>query len=906
MLRKDFLQNIGLGSVATALGFLWPVKTQKFGFSNSDNQYTEFETPNFNLKLQKDSQTIASLKPKGANGFDFVPSGWLNKRHGNGYYYLGDITMRLRHGKYREWKKYSTALNRKKIKSLDSSKSILAAASLNPTLPADIPLNLRRYWMVKNGHLVLSYELENKIDEKVEIGALGIPMVFNNILTNRTLPEAYHKCSFYDPYIGLEAGYLQVTRLNGHGPALVIVPEENVSFEAYKLLSSDKTRRSNTFEGFHEWMVYTKAYAENEWKKAKQWNVPSSIILKPGQKKAYAVKFLLADQIRGIEDTLIQHKRPVAVGIPGYVVPMDQNAKLFLKYEHSIQSINVEPSDALSIKAGGTTKSGWKEYHIKGRKWGRSRLIITYKDGLKQSVHYKVIKPQRRVMRDVGNFLVANQWFDRKGDFFNRNPAPISYDYFEAQQVTQERRAWIAGLSNEGGNGSWVALMIKQLIAPDKKEIDKLQEFVDGELDGNLQYNKGSHKYGVRRSMFYYDPDKVPAGTYNPNIGFGGWESVNKKKARSVDRAYDYVPVAAMYWVLYRLARNYEGLVTNHSWKWYLKRACQTAIAMERLASYLAQFGLMEGTVFVKILEDLKEEGWTDWARKYKKVMKKRADRWKRLAYPFKSEMPWDSTGQEEVYAWCHYFGYDKKAKVTIDAIKGYMPAIPHWGYNGNARRYWDFKYAGKLPRLERQIHHYGSGLNAIPVLTAYRNQPDDFYLLRIGYGGLMGAISNVTRQGFGPCAFHAFPETLRIDGYSGDYGPNFLGHVINTGAYVVNHTEFGWLAFGGNLQQDGNGIEVEPLDSARSRFYLAPVGLWLTLDAGEFKRIRFDKTIHTIQLTFDGLSKHVPNARLKIEQMGVSKKNIEFKPVKEFRMVRGAYIIPLNKKQSIINLKAL
>ena len=36
--------------------------------------------------------------------------------------------------------------------------------------------------------------------------------------------------------------------------------------------------------------------------------------------------------------------------------------------------------------------------------------------------------------------------------------------------------------------------------------------------------------------------------------------------------------------------------------------------------------------------------------------------------------------------------------------------------------------------RYERQLHHYGSGLNAIPALAQYRQQPDDLHLLRIGY----------------------------------------------------------------------------------------------------------------------------------------------------------------------------
>src|SRR5690606_40221737 len=84
--------------------------------------------------------------------------------------------------------------------------------------------------------------------------------------------------------------------------------------------------------------------------------------------------------------------------------------------------------------------------------------------------------------------------------------------------------------------------------------------------------------------------------------------------------------------------------------------------------------------------------------------------------------------------------------------------------YNGNARRYWDFLYGGKLSRIERQIHHYGSALNAIPVLKAYQNNPDDLYLLRIGYGGRLGGIANITQDGFAPAAFHSFPSTLDID----------------------------------------------------------------------------------------------------------------------------------------------
>ena len=67
------------------------------------------------------------------------------------------------------------------------------------------------------------------------------------------------------------------------------------------------------------------------------------------------------------------------------------------------------------------------------------------------------------------------------------------------------------------------------------------------------------------------------------------------------------------------------------------------------------------------------------------------------LAIRFGSEMAWDSTGQEGVYAWSVYFGDSTTATNTLNSILAYQPTVPHWGYNGNARRYWDNIYGGKV-----------------------------------------------------------------------------------------------------------------------------------------------------------------------------------------------------------------
>jgi hypothetical protein len=882
--------------------------------------YLQFQTAALDLKLVKSSQTVAALDPRSASGFDFTPGDRLVARSQDGYYQLGDIDLRLRTGNTGAWQSFSTALARQPVEPLPASQGELAAANLAPSLPADIPLEITRTWAVENGNLVMRFALKNKTNQPVEIGSLGIPMIFNNILTGRKLDEAYAKCSFYDPYIGEDAGYLQVTPLRGVGPALLVVPDGRTPFEAYKPILNpagyrfrewkpevfkDLTPRSNTFEGFYDWMVASLAYAQDQWKNAEPWNPPTEVTIAPGATKTYGLKFLVAPSVRDIEKTLAANNRPVAVGVPGYVLPTDIDAKLFVKYPQEITSMTVEPREAISIQPDATRAGGWKTFTLRGQIWGRSRVTITYANGLVQTINYFTIKPESEAVADMGHFLTTKQWFVDPNDPFHRSPSIMSYDNDTQRIVTQDTRVWIAGLSDEGGAGSWLATAMKEYGEPNPEEIAKVERFVDGVLWGQLQYNDGPEKFGVKKSLFFYQPDLLPKNYYRADFDWRSWTSWNKKAAWAVDRSYDYPHVAAAYWVLYRLARDHQGLVTDHSWQWYLDQAYETTMAMTRLAPYYTRLGLMEGDIFVDILKSLQREGMTDKAQTLEAAMKKRADRWRDEAYPFGSEMPWDSTGQEEVYAWMRYFGDTNKAEVTLNAILGYDPTIPSWGYNGSARRYWDFIYAGETRRLERQLHHYGSSMNALPLLAEYRQHPEDFYLLRVGYGGIMGPLTNIDQEGFASCAFHAFPDMLKFDSYSGDYGSNFFGVTLAEATYVVDHPEFGWLAFGGNLQDKGRRVDVTPLDAFRQRVYVAPYGLWLTLDAGTFSRVEVDARNGTVRVELEPATGYTREALLRVEQPAELKGVRKYRPAREYKMERGAYVVELGPKATWVELKA-
>ncbi len=202
------------------------------------------------------------------------------------------------------------------------------------------------------------------------------------------------------------------------------------------------------------------------------------------------------------------------------------------------------------------------------------------------------------------------------------------------------------------------------------------------------------------------------------------------------------------------------------------------------------------------------------------------------------------------------YFNFTDTVDKTIDSIRGYMPAIAHWGYNGNARRYWDFTDGGEpdTARIERQIHHYGSALNALPLLHYLRSNTSEIvpgngggvsanarHLLRLAFAGSFAPLTNIQPDGFGSAAFHAFPETLGWDGYSGDYGPGFVGMMLGAATYVVEDGS-GVSVWGGELQQVqgcSGAYDVVPRDAVRMRVYVAPLGLWVELAAGAIEKVR-------------------------------------------------------------------
>ena len=125
-----------------------------------------------------------------------------------------------------------------------------------------------------------------------------------------------------------------------------------------------------------------------------QWNPPTSVTIAPGAiENLWPLSSSSHPEIRNIEKTLIANHRPVAVGIPGYVLPMDLDARLFLNYPAQSTALTVEPQGAITVREekptgtdGRLTRCGERTGAARG-----SRLLTT--NDSKQSISYYVIKP---------------------------------------------------------------------------------------------------------------------------------------------------------------------------------------------------------------------------------------------------------------------------------------------------------------------------------------------------------------------------------------------------------------------------------------------------------------------------------------------------------------------------------
>lgn len=675
----------------------------------------------------------------------------------------------------------------------------------------------------------------------------------------------------------------------------------------------DARLKQLNFEGIYSWFPVSAGIVDDDEEVARRLglerketdNKVTTVTLAAGQSRTWTLRFFTSSGPRNVEKRLRDQGRPTVVGIPGFIVSQGQEIKLLI-HSSSAPVISEVSPEYIAFSPARKIAAGFYEFHgvVNPQAFGRCRVTWDLDKGELGTAHYSVMRRQEEQLDRLAQFRFEHQWFNQHNDYFNRSPSIISYDRRKREQVTDDARPWIAGLSDEAGAGSYVSAAVKQFARPDRLQVRKLEQFVKETLWAQVQNSdsKSSTYAGVKKSLFYYDP-KLPV-KYDPTIDrrIFTWD---RAEANQLTRSYNYPHPVTVYWTLYRLARNYCGLVTT-PWTWYLDRAYDTIMAMKRyggIESY-ASFGLMAGSYFHAVLQDLTREGSLNatHARRAKDVeafMFQRAQLWKNESYPLGSELTWDNTGQEEVFLWSRAFGNSDRATETAETVLAVLPSVPHWGYSSSSRSMWDFLYAGQWgpgARIERIFGHY-KGAQAAYVLAEYfLDRPEDIELLRAAFGGVLGALSNILEDGFGSMGFHTRPDYWNWDPLSGDQGVSTALYILAARSVLVNHASLGgWAGFGGRVSQQGNLVLLMPEDGVRQRVFLAPIALYVELDSGKIRSAQYDAESHHVSVTLDPGDDHTTMARLRLTTTAQTTVSAHYEVLHPDQILeRDAVVIPL------------
>ena len=150
---------------------------------------------------------------------------------------------------------------------------------------------------------------------------------------------------------------------------------------------------------------------------------------------------------------------------------------------------------------------------------------------------------------------------------------------------------------------------------PTQQQLEKLDLYINStlwgkELDGaGVPVSLQDHSsHGVKSSMFW-----IPLPTTNetgepgydyPPEDFSGW-IWDRARGDSLGRAYNYPHQVTSYWAMYHALRDNDKLAASQPWHWYLDQAAHTILGMWKQARWYSQQGLMAGSVFKDVLEDL-------------------------------------------------------------------------------------------------------------------------------------------------------------------------------------------------------------------------------------------------------------------------------------------------------------
>ena len=681
-------------------------------------------------------------------------------------------------------------------------------------------IDLQLEWRLRAGRLHATWEIHNPGRACLRLGELGWQFPMNTNYgrfprTRQNLERMYRRQVIEHPFAGGYSGWALVERVGRDGDCLLIAAEEQTPFNYYdhaciqyedRIPFTDrppylppandkKARAAFKSVGNHfPWPGVLRMFAaadsllkrhnQTKWlQPAPPISIPAGETVRFGWSLAW-----LPDRSR-----IVDHQgRTGQVGIrllPSPVIPRDDETHLAVACKDRIQPV---PGPGVTVKR--RSSPGDKQcFTVAVKRHGPLHLDLRRPDGRCTRISLFGTHPLPEAMRRRARCVDREQYYRKPRSMLNgallirHNPS--------GELVAKLRDLWGCGCY-EGGICEARFLAEKNVLQPDRSEIERLREYANGFLR-KLHNRKTGEVYWLL----------PPAWPH---------------------RSFNYTHVANFYYAMYRIHRRHPTFGEATEW---LALAMDTFAGMfQHSRPALLPIGQIGGEVTMSMIAECEQIGL---GREYAEVIRRLRRRQKRIASvdpPRPANNGYDNVCLGEYAQARRLLGDKREARVVTDIMVSARGPQPTWFQYASEKRWWDG--IGHAPYrhwtdLGETCLHYSVGANTQALLEAYE-AGGDAQLLELGAGGLRSQWALVDAGGHAAMCFTPSPlsHNYGFNQYSGDAGTGLSGAVYNAACYVTRDPDFGWIALGGRLTARGDKLRVEPRDAARRKIVVRELGL--------------------------------------------------------------------------------
>ena len=741
------------------------------------------------------------------------------------------------------------------------------------------------YRLAADGSMVMAMDIVNTTGRLLEIGELGFPMALNDNYSGVRTVNPYtntvddHEVLYEDErlkvgeqkiiheervtghhFAGGHSSYSLVERLLGDAPFLLVHPTGDTAYECvYRFEDSGgrggRRARAN--------VLAVHSYATRN---VRGWRMPwvnghTSLVLKPGEKRHYGLRFAFIDNYASIPREIAGQGNLGVRVIPSMVVP--EGTPVYVEIQGRQDPLLEFISDNMSLRE--RKRTGDKTLltlSFRGR--GQKTLKLGYDGGKWTKLHFYCIEELQGLIKARSRFIAQRQFYENPLDPFNRNHMFLPFDYRSGSTYRDADEVWEVGGNDEYGFSEPLYLAEKNVYYPDRDEIAVLESYV---ADCLRKYLQDQETFALRGSLYWKER--------TPSSPWGHWTEARSKESY---RTYNYAHAANLYDALYRIGKLY-GLTKRATAEEYLRLAWRTGVKWFQTGPW-RHVGVMGGSNAINILADLKAEGWESEYSQLRREMEACNQVFVDTPYPYSSELFTDQTAHEHVYFFTKYFGNAEKAAKTLQVIEALRGGNqPVWFRYGNDNR-------GDMAGW------YTTSLNARPLLTGFEETGDLEMLLR-GYGGIMSVMANLLPDGMGfghyvsTPGVQAFDPPRTLDGGIGMYG-----FFKAAKAYVFRDPAFGILGAGCDVAEAGGKLTATPRDGLRKRLRFAEQKIDLEALKGEIVSATLEDAGRSLTLNMADPTSLVADVRIVVRGLPPGQYTISSGSRKSTQAVTDALVL--------------